>query len=1463
MTAPAVALARSAAAYAIVQYRSQPERTATVLTVALRLPGPKGVAPRLLRLQLSLDDAQPIGAVAAEAAQQLGHALADHPAAAEAALLHGQLSLPPAGPETAPAWEALVMISADETVFEVAGRPLAAAHLRAVWAQLTGAADVTVGQVEFLTSAELAQLADFGQNPATLPTLGPALLHAWFAAAARQHPERPALLGPGLHVSYHELNERAETLAAYLRATGLRPGEFVGLLVAKSAELYVAMLGILKAGAAYVPLDLSFPAERIAFILTDCQARFVLTGGPAPALGAWPGAVLNMNQLPEARGLEVAAGNVAGGPLSPDSPAYVIYTSGTTGQPKGVVVPHRSICHLVQAEQALFGPVPTDRVAQGFSVAFDASLEEIWLALATGAALVPVPDDVMKAPDALPAFLQAQGVTLFSTVPTLLAILENIVPSVRLLILGGEVCPPELLAAWAGSGRRIVNTYGPTEATVIATSADYEPGQPLTIGRPVPGYVVRLLDQGGQAVAPGQEGEICLGGAALATGYLNRPELTASKFVAFEAPQEALRGRFYRTGDLGRFSPSGNVEFLGRIDTQVKLRGYRIELAEIEALLLQFPGVRNAAVALKTGPDDVPRLVAYLILAVGQTLDEPAVRAFLRTRLAAYMVPALYVELSGFPALTSGKVDRKALPYPQATEAPATRELAAPRTPTEALLLPLWQQRFGTKSISVTDDFFDLGGNSLLASLLVSELRRRPEFQGLSVRDLYAGRSIEGLARYATAPAPPAAAPAAPTPAASPLTRVVTAALQALTASLFYVLPVTLLLASLRRTGMADWHWVPLLGLSLAGLLLYLPLYCLLVVALKWVLIGRFRAGTYPLWGFFYLRFWVLKKCLEAVPAYLLTGTPYLCIFYRMLGARIGPNVHLNSTRLLAFDLISLGEGASIAPEAALLGYRVEAGCLMLGPIEVGPNAYVGLRSVLRGHTRLGAEAVLDDLSALTTGQAIPDHEVWAGSPAQRVRTLAPTDCPPVRRPGAATRLGCHALQTAALVLVQLLPAGSALPVIGLFYEAVIHEGWLVALALLLPLSVLYVGLSVGLSALFVRLGTGRQGAGTHSIHSRAFVRLWFVDAIMAASLRLLKPLYATIYTPFYLRLLGARIGRRAEVSTLNHISVDQLTVGEEAFLADSVSIGAPRVQRGQVSTAPTVIGPRSFVGNSAVLAGGTTLGSGILIGALSMAPTTPPAADTSWVGSPAFALPNRPVSQAFPASLTYAPPRRLVWARGLMEFFKITLPYCFSFLSFGLLYHFCVERPTAPFWPTVGLGTGVFLASILALTLLTVALKWLLIGRYRPTEKPLWSSFVWRSELVNSLCESYVYPFWESLLLGTPFAASFFRWMGAEFGRGVYLDTTEITEFDLAHVGHGAVLNTGVTVQTHLFEDRVMKMSHLRIGDGATVGVSAVVLYDSELEAGAQLAGLSLLMKGERLPAHTTWQGIPCALVR
>lgn len=1465
------------AAFAVVYYRYQAERSTAAIQATLHVETANSVFP-LATVSLEISDTLTLEAVAAEAANQVTMALAG--IAEELGALISRCRISFLGPETPTnddLWcVTLSLPETDEAVslgFTCAEKHAAhrvasytPAHLQAVHDQLLRRPSVTVGTVFFLHEEEVAQLREFSAGPLALPETAPdgLILHELFEETARTYPDHVAIHWQGADLSYRQLDEQADRLAHQLRQQGVLAGDFVGLLMTKSPELYVGMLATLKAGAAYVPLDLSFPAERITYILSDCGAKALLINSSLTVdLAGWAGVVVNL-----ATPVPASFAGPALPTVGPDAVAYIIYTSGTTGMPKGVLIPHRSICHLVKAEQALFAVGPQDRILQGFSVAFDASLEEIWLAFGSGAALVPAPEETMKTPDALPDFLSGNNVTVFSTVPTLLSLLEGVLPALRLLILGGEVCPPELLEKWARSDRRVVNTYGPTESTVVTTSDDYVPGQKLTIGRPIPGYVVVLLDQLGQMLPLGAAGEICVGGPALAIGYVNQPALSASKFITVTELPTGFAGRLYRTGDLGRFETDGAIDFLGRIDTQVKIRGFRVELSEIESQLLQWPGIRNAAVALKEGADGVKKLIAYLVTDNNQPVDDKAVRDFLRSRLAPYMIPAALVTLPAFPLLTSGKVNRKALPYPVTGETPTSRELLLPVTADEVAIYAAWKKRFDTDAISITDDFFDIGGNSLLASLIISELRQLPQFQGLSVKNMYTCRTIQALAECAlvvpAASATPGAETERPLPRLSPATRLATAALQVLAVGLFYFIPMVLLTLSIVvRARIADWSVPAIIGVVIVAVTAYVPVACLFVVLAKWLVIGRFKAGEYPLWGFYYVRFWFVKKLVEASPTILLSATPFLNTYYRLLGANIGKQVYIGSTRFMSFDLITIEDGASIAREACMLGYRIEKNRLIIGSIYVGQNAYVGLRSVLEGDTRLGHDAVLDDLSVLPAGQQIPAQEEWIGSPAQRVRGVDLPEYPRPVVPSLFLRTGYLAAQGTAIMAMLLVPTVATVPVLGCFYECIEHIGFVPSLLVLIPLSALYVVILGGLLALIKRFVAGRQLAGTMPLDSWGYVRHWVADTVMALSLSILKPLYSTIYTPFWLRLLGAKIGKRAEVSTLNHISADHLTVGAGAFLADSVSIGAPRVQRGMLTVAHTVIGAKTFIGNSAVLAGGTTLGTGNLIGALSTAPSETPADNTSWVGSPSFLLPNRPQSQSFSDELTFSPPTRLVVGRGIMEFFKVTLPFTFVTATLAILYEYCAwHLPRLSFWMTALHATAVFAGLIFAFSLFTAVLKWVLIGRYRPTEKPLWSSYVWRNELINSLCESYVYLYWVAPLLGTPFGTSFFLLMGCRFGHGVYLDTTEITEFDLVWVADKAVLNNSCTIQTHLFEDRVMKMSTLRIGREATVGTSSVVLYDSVIGPGATLKSLSLLMKGEVLPANTRWQGIPSSFI-
>ena len=432
--------------------------------------------------------------------------------------------------------------------------------------------------------------------------------------------------------------------------------------------------------------------------------------------------------------------------LTPHDLAYVIYTSGSTGKPKGVEIEHRSAAHLVRAEQWLYGVRPDDRVYQGFSLAFDASVEEVWLAFSTGATLVTATPEMAHAGPGLSSLLEQAHVTVVSCVPTLLAMLTDDIPTMRLLIVGGEACGADLVRRWCRPGRRMVNTYGPTEATVIATFADCHPDRPVTIGRPLPNYTAFVLDDNLRPVESGQTGELYLGGVGLARGYVGRPDLTRERFVVNPFHDGGLVSRLYKTGDLARFDPHGNIEFHGRADLQVKLRGFRVELSEIESALLKCPGVQAAACAVHECSPGLSHLVAYVVPHQGDAIAADRIRTALRSELPAYMIPTIIEPIVELPTLSSGKVDRNRLPVPHLAPESAAVDTTS-RTNGERALLAIWKGLMSPMPVTLSDDFFlDLGGHSLLAARMVSELRKTPQFSRISMLDVYDHPTIEKLA---------------------------------------------------------------------------------------------------------------------------------------------------------------------------------------------------------------------------------------------------------------------------------------------------------------------------------------------------------------------------------------------------------------------------------------------------------------------------------------------------------------------------------------------------------------------------------------------------------------------------------------------------------------------------------------------------------------------------------------------
>ncbi|HTU33191.1 MAG TPA: non-ribosomal peptide synthetase [Candidatus Acidoferrum sp.] len=556
-----------------------------------------------------------------------------------------------------------------------------------------------------------------------------------------------------LRITYGELNLRADRLAAELRAIGLGAEDVVALRFPRSVGLIVGVLGVLKAGAAYLPLNPRTPAPRINFELDDSGARAIVTSAGSNA-GFDPrgrslvfldetGRIASPSSPPDA-GL-----NHGGAVNAPENLAYIIYTSGSTGKPKGVEVTHANLLNLVRWHRQAFDLASNDRMSLLASVEFDASVWEMWPALCIGASLY-VPDDLTtQDPEALRDWLIDRAITIsFAPTPMAERLMAlpwpHLVP-LRILLTGGDtlhVRPRSSLPF------RVVNNYGPTESTVVATSGPVTPEESAdglpTIGRPIANATIHILDEQLRPANQGEEGEICIGGAGVARGYRNQPKLTHSKFVP-DRFSDDMDARLYRTGDLGRLLPNGELAFLGRIDNQVKIRGFRIELDAIASVLDEHPTVKQSAVVARDYEAGDKRLVAYVVGDIGAPMTHSSLRDHLAARLPSHMIPAVFVSMDALPVNSNGKIDRNSLPEPNDSNRLASTPYVAPRTATQQRVTELVAPLLGIERVSVEDNFFMLGGHSLLGTQLIARIRAAFGVE-LSLRSLFECPTIAALA---------------------------------------------------------------------------------------------------------------------------------------------------------------------------------------------------------------------------------------------------------------------------------------------------------------------------------------------------------------------------------------------------------------------------------------------------------------------------------------------------------------------------------------------------------------------------------------------------------------------------------------------------------------------------------------------------------------------------------------------
>ena len=1235
-------------------------------------------------------------------------------------------------------------------------------------------------------------------------------------------------------LTYQEFAEAADELADDLSEAGIGPGDKVGVRIASgSTELYVAIMGILLAGAAYVPVDADDPDERARTVFAEAEVRAVIGND-----------------------LAIAARGSVRPPLdrvdpTPDDDAWVIFTSGSTGKPKGVAVTHRNAAAFVDAEARIFltdAPLGVgDRVMAGLSVAFDASCEEMWLAWRYGACLVPAPRSLVRSGMDLGPWLLANRITVVSTVPTLVSLWPaEALRRVRLLILGGEACPPELGARLVTPGREVWNTYGPTEATVVACGAKLTGEPPIRIGLPLDGWDLAVVDADGNPVAPGGTGELIIGGVGLAR-YLD-PAKDAEKYAALPSLGWS---RAYRSGDLVVNDEAGLL-FVGRADDQVKVGGRRIELGEIDNALLDLPGVSGAAAAVRRTGSGGQLLVGYV--AVEPPFEASAALALLRERLPAPLVPRLAV-VPELPTRTSGKIDRDALPWPLPDTDGDSSDLQL--SGTHAMVRDHWEAVLGSRVGAVEADFFDLGGGSLTAAQMVSLLRRtHPE---VTVADIYDHPTLTSLAHHLdemATPASPLNANVRPVPAKTQrgqlLTLLPLRTIPGLRWTIWAATAANLAhAAGLTWLPTLSWWWI-----LIAGALLILTPGRLLVTALcVRVILAGIEPGSYPRGGKVHLRVWLAQRFADEMGAESIAAAVLLRWYARLLGATVGPHVDLHSAPPVT-GMLRLGEGCSIEPEVDLSGHWLDGGQLIIGEVTIGDGARVGGRSTLCPGADVGAGAEIAPGSSVVG--AVGEGEYWSGSPAVKVRdqTRGPWPDRPHNNPAwLAAFLAMGLLITALPMLAGL--AGFAVLWPALRSATSLGDAVLAVLPWLAPATgVGYLTLIVLVWALVRLLGVGLT-AGHHPVQSRISWQAWSTIRVLDEARTWLFPLYSSLATPIWLRALGATIGKEVEASTVLLIP-KLVTVADGAFLADDTLIGGYELGGGWLRVDEVRIGKHAFVGNSGMAAPGRKVPKGGLVAVLSAAPARRRAKrGTSWIGSPPTQL-RRSANQA-DESRTYAPAARLKLARAAWELCRLTAPVTLVGLT-TLCVAALLLLAGAGWWLAavasgVVLGVGGVLAAGCA-----IAAKWLLLGRLGPSDHPLWSSLVWRNELADMFVELLAAPWFAQPTMGTPALNAWLRAMGAKVGQGVWCETYWLPEADLIDLRAGVTVNAGCVVQTHLFHDRVLSMDTVTLRAGATLGPNSVILPAATIGRHATIGPVSLVMRGESVPDKTRWIGNPIA---
>ena len=1308
-----------------------------------------------------------------------------------------------------------------------------------------------------------------------------------------------ALEYSGRSYEFAEIEALSIQLSHFLSRQGICAGERVGLLLERSVYSVLAMLALSRLDCAYIPLDADFPTDRIEYMLHDCAAtRVLILNKYEERLKPLPVSLLSLDEL-ECDIRKESSVPLESAEFSTDSLCYVIYTSGTTGRPKGVPINHDSICNFIRVATRSYGYEQSDRVYQGMTIAFDFSVEELWVPLIVGATIVPNEGNTKLLGPDLTAFLRNRQINALCCVPTLLATLDPSQLELRFIMVSGEPCPPALAVRWASPHRRFLNTYGPTEATVSATWQVISDGDSVNIGGPLDTYsIVILAPDEPRALPPGEAGEIAIAGIGLSTGYLNLPEKTATVFVEDFVGIDNNPGRcLYRTGDIGRITENNTIECLGRVDAQVKIRGYRVELDEIESITMEIDSVAQAVVDIIDLPTGHKELALFLTpKTIAQPIDVNAVSKLLRQRMPAYMVPAFVDVLDELPLLPSGKVDRKSIQPTGQRLISSNNTFLAPAHGLQTQLADWLIKELSLDSVSADAHFFnDLGADSILMTRFVAHISTRLPDILISIDQLYQNPSIIQLAQSMEEKAVRDDTHERP----DWLTDLLVVCEQSKSgvptwqywacgfAQLSAMTAGTFLFIYLNSIGL---HWIEAAG-SITGTYTRAVLVCfcilsglsLCLIALKWIAIGRFREESIPVWSFRYFRFWLARAAIRSNPLNLTRGSFLYTLFLRSLGAQIGKHCHFHAEMPICTDLISIGDESLVREKVVMSGYSCIDGYVHCGPVSIGSHAFVGPASVLDIATAVGDNAQLGMTSALHPGQSVPDGCRFHGSPAAQTETnhdrLPPRALTPWQRvadglsgPLLLSFLLSYPLVTAFIAwaieldggisLADHIPSPSAPDLLAVTtFLLVVSLTTYFGFMLLQMLRVLIVP---RLLRPFMITGV------VHSVFSFQY-QLARTMSIAGNSKWLCQLFGDSSMILHYLSAIGYDMREATQTGSNCGVVIAQTSPFLCQFRRNTLASDGLTLMNMELSYSSFVlkhieIHENSYLGNAIHYPTDAKLGNNCLIATKAMIPIDGPVREnTGILGSPPFEIP-RTVDRDRQFDHLKSPevlPERLqlklqsnLRTLGLHMFKSCTLVFSVVVLA-------AVFTRIAAVLPHDSLGLAVAVTGFVICSIAFTIGYSILFEHIAQSFKPmtpkycsLYDEEFWTHERFWKL-SSDAFPIME-IFNGTPIKPILQRLRGLKAGRQTFDDGCSLSEPKLVKLGDGCTLNARSNIQAHSLEDGTFKSDRVQIGNHCSLGTGAFVHYGCDIGDGALLLNDSFLMKGSTMQQGSVWGGNP-----